>query len=57
MNWLKKLFGSKSREFNKIIVAKVTKVEKHPNADRLRIVELTDGTNLIGPVVCGAFNF
>ena len=40
-----------------IIAAKVTKVEKHPNADRLRIVELFDGSKTIGPVVCGAFNF
>lgn len=40
-----------------IIAAQVTKIEKHPNADRLQIVELTDGTNSIAPVVCGAFNF
>jgi phenylalanyl-tRNA synthetase beta chain len=44
-------------EFKNIIVAKVTKVAKHPNADRLRVIELTDGTNTYGPVVCGAWNF
>lgn len=43
--------------FANIIVAKVTKIEKHPNADRLRVVELTDGKNTIAPVVCGAWNF
>jgi phenylalanyl-tRNA synthetase beta chain len=43
--------------FPGIIVAKVLKVEKHPNADRLRIVELTDGENTYAPVVCGAWNF
>lgn len=40
-----------------IIAAKVTKVEKHPNADRLRVITLTDGVRTIEPVVCGAFNF
>lgn len=45
------------KEFEKIIVARVTKVEKHPNADRLRVIELIDGTNTIAPVVCGAWNF
>lgn len=43
--------------FENIIVAKVTKIEKHPNADRLRLITLTDGKNSIGPVVCGAWNF
>ncbi|MBX4187199.1 MAG: hypothetical protein KW802_03025 [Candidatus Doudnabacteria bacterium] len=55
--FFQKLFGSRHLAFDKIIVAKVIKVEKHPNADRLRIVELTDGTNTIAPVVCGAWNF
>src|SRR5437763_1114419 len=40
-----------------IIAAKVTKIEKHPNADRLRIITLTDGSKSFGPIVCGAFNF
>ena len=47
----------KSKAFPGIVVAQVTKVEKHPNADRLRVIELTDGTNTISPVVCGAWNF
>jgi phenylalanyl-tRNA synthetase beta chain len=50
-------FRKPKKQFTNIIVAKVTKVEKHPNADRLRVVELTDGTNTIAPVVCGAWNF
>ncbi len=41
----------------KIIAAKVIAVEKHPNADRLRVIKLSDGINEIYPVVCGAFNF
>jgi phenylalanyl-tRNA synthetase beta chain len=46
-----------SKSFPGIIVADVTKVENHPNADRLRVVELTDGTTSYYPVVCGAKNF
>jgi phenylalanyl-tRNA synthetase beta chain len=44
-------------QFNHVIAAKVTKVEKHPNADRLRIVTVTDGKKELGPIVCGAHNF
>lgn len=47
----------KSKNFPGIIVARVSKVEKHPNADRLRVVELTDGKQTFSPVVCGAWNF
>lgn len=67
MNFFKKLF-SKSSSSNisipllknptgKIIAARVTKVEKHPNADSLQVVSLTDGEKEISPVVCGASNF
>jgi len=48
---------SEDQTFDNIIVARVTKIDKHPNADRLRVIELTDGENTIGPVVCGAWNF
>ena len=57
INWLKKLFSSSSSNQRGIIAAQVTKLEKHPNADRLRVVELSDGQSTIYPVVCGAFNF
>ncbi|HEX5429759.1 MAG TPA: hypothetical protein VFX17_01625 [Patescibacteria group bacterium] len=53
-SWFKK---KSSRTFPGIIVAKVTKVDKHPNADRLRVVDLTDGTHNFAPIVCGAWNF
>lgn len=46
-----------NHNFESIIVAEVTKVEKHPNADRLRVIELTDGSKSYAPVVCGAWNF
>lgn len=57
MNFLQKLFFSKKSKFDKIIAAKVIGIDKHPNADRLRIVKLDIGTEIVGPVVCGAFNF
>ncbi len=56
-NFLKNLFSNKPQAQPLIIAAKVTKVEKHPNADRLRVISLTDGKRTIEPVVCGAFNF
>jgi len=48
MNFLNKFPG--------IVAAKVIDVQKHPNADRLRVVKL-DADSVIDPVVCGAFNF
>jgi len=61
-SWFQNLFkpsspSQQAASFPAIIVAQVTNVEKHPNADRLRIITLTDGQNSIGPVVCGAWNF
>lgn len=40
-----------------IVTARVLEFEKHPNADRLRVVKLDVGTHLVFPVVCGASNF
>lgn len=56
-NFFKSLFSGQEKSSSKIIAAKVTKVEKHPNADRLRVIGLFDGQKEIYPVVCGAFNF
>ncbi|MFA5990778.1 MAG: hypothetical protein WC794_00835 [Candidatus Doudnabacteria bacterium] len=58
LNYLKKLFKfNKSKSFPGIIAAKVIGVEKHPDADRLRIIKLDGGGKEIFPIVCGAFNF
>lgn len=65
LSYLKNFFGKNSNSTNKsnylpqplIIAAKVIAVEKHPNADRLRIIKLDGGGREIYPVVCGAFNF
>lgn len=59
MNLFNLLF-KKSPRYNqseKIIAAKVIDIQMHPNADRLRIVKLGAGNQVIEPVVCGAFNF
>lgn len=40
-----------------ILTGRVLSIEKHPNADRLRVVRVDIGTAEVGPVVCGATNF
>jgi phenylalanyl-tRNA synthetase beta chain len=59
LDFLKKFISKKPHvpQSGHVIAAKVTKIEKHPNADRLRVISLTDGNRTISPVVCGAFNF
>ncbi|MBI3231772.1 MAG: hypothetical protein HYZ51_01685 [Candidatus Doudnabacteria bacterium] len=54
-NFLKRLFNTSN--FQKIVAAKVVGMQKHPNADRLRIIKLDVGDRVVEPVVCGAFNF
>ncbi len=56
LNKLKKIFLPKS-ELKPIIAARVIDIQKHPNADRLRVIKLDAGDRAIEPVVCGAFNF
>lgn len=44
--------------YDNIVCAKVMSINKHPNADRLRLVKLDAGERgIIEPVVCGAWNF
>ncbi len=42
--------------FEKVFVAKIMEVEKHPNADRLSLCRVTDGSKT-QEIVCGASNF
>lgn len=56
-DFLKRLFRSKNLNFQNILAAKVLAIEKHPNADRLRLVKLDIGNKEACPVICGAFNF
>jgi phenylalanyl-tRNA synthetase beta chain len=47
---------SQSGELDNFIVAKILKVEKHPNADRLRVCDVGIGLENSVKVVCGAPN-
>jgi phenylalanyl-tRNA synthetase beta chain len=42
--------------FEGVVVAEVLSVEKHPNADRLNVTRVNDGTGEPLQVVCGAPN-
>jgi len=41
---------------NKIVVAHVEQLEKHPNADKLNLCQVNDGTGELVQVICGAAN-
>jgi phenylalanyl-tRNA synthetase beta chain len=58
-NIFHKIFLKKNSpsSFPGIVAAKVLDVQKHPNADRLRVVKLDIGSLTVEPVVCGASNF
>ena len=43
-------------ELSAFKIAKVLKVEKHPNADKLKLCEVSLGNSKIIKVVCGAAN-
>ena len=45
-----------SSELDKFIVAKIIKIEKHPNADRLKVCDVDIGSKDTIKVVCGALN-
>jgi phenylalanyl-tRNA synthetase beta chain len=47
--------GPVAAMFSGVIVAEVTEVEQHPDADRLRVCQVSDGTHS-WQVVCGAAN-
>ena len=45
-----------SGELSEFKVAKIMKAEKHPNADKLKVCDVSLGDNKIIKVVCGASN-
>ena len=47
---------SQSGELDSFIIAKILKVEKHPDADRLRVCDVDIGSGNSVKVVCGAPN-
>jgi phenylalanyl-tRNA synthetase beta chain len=55
-NLLEKFFGAKkSTEFENVVVGKILEINKHPNADRLRLAKVDVGNKEL-EVVCGAPN-
>ncbi|HEY6839772.1 MAG TPA: hypothetical protein VI114_01030, partial [Chthoniobacterales bacterium] len=44
-------------DFDKVIVGQIESFEPHPNADRLSVCRVNDGSTLLRQVVCGAKNF
>ena len=44
-------------DFDKVIVAQIESFEPHPNADRLSVCRVNDGSGLPRQMVCGAKNF
>ena len=48
--------GNLSSENELFTVAKIIKIEKHPNADRLKICDVDIGIKDLKKVVCGATN-
>lgn len=57
-NWFKKIFQKQSSEnvvCDNVIVSRVIKAEKHPNADRLKVCAVDCG-NETRTIVCGGSN-
>ena len=45
-----------SSELNQFKIVKILKVEKHPNADKLKVCDVSIGNGTVVKVVCGALN-
>ena len=43
-------------EFSGVVIAQVKSVEKHPDADKLRVCQVDGGTGELLQIVCGAAN-
>src|ERR1700704_4654566 len=44
-------------KIDKVIVAQITASSQHPNADRLTVCEVDDGSGIKRQIVCGAKNY
>src|SRR4030081_3293560 len=47
----------RSAKIDKVIVSQVTPSSRHPNADRLTVCEVDDGSGTKRQIVCGATNY
>lgn len=43
-------------DFSDVVVARVLETKPHPNADRIHLVEVDDGSGISKQICCGAFN-
>ncbi len=48
---------TRSAKIDKVIVSQITASSRHPNADRLTVCEVDDGSGTKRQVVCGATNY
>lgn len=48
---------TRGADFDNVVVAQIESFEPHPNADRLSVCHVNDGSGLPRQVVCGAKNF
>jgi len=48
---------TRGAEIDKVIVSQITASSRHPNADRLSVCEVDDGSGTKRQVVCGATNY
>src|SRR5260370_5958443 len=48
---------TKGGEYQKIVVAQIKSFQPHPNADRLSVCQVSDGSSADRQIVCGAKNF
>ena len=42
---------------DKVVVAQIQSFEQHPNADKLSVCQVDDGSGSLRQIVCGAKNF
>lgn len=47
---------NKGQEFQNVIVGLILKKDKHPNADKLSLCQVSTGENVVHQIVCGAQN-
>src|SRR5947207_12767298 len=48
---------TRGAKIDKLIVSQVTASSRHPNADRLTVCEVDDGSGTKRQIVCGATNY
>src|SRR5947208_17109200 len=52
-----KKIETRGAKIDKVVVSQITSSSRHPNADRLTVCEVEDGSGLKRQIVCGATNY